>query len=176
MSEVRPDFDLEDLDELIGEVSPPEKEEKSKPKRKSSSSRTLRKRIEEMLKLLGMLLSGLDSYDGGVIIEAAPELASQLDQLAKESPRVRRFIEAALETGAWSGVVGVLGMKVVVPMAVHHSLLPDPVNVNVAALLEVPVKPKREKTSVEEAQEEAWPYSVIPGGDDDEGDPAPEAS
>lgn len=102
-----------------------------------------------MLVIVGTVISGLDSFDGQVIIEAAPQLAEQLDNLAKESPRVRRFIEAALETGAWSGVIGVLGMNVIAPIAVHHRLLPEPVNTQAAQLLGVPVREPRSKPEPE---------------------------
>lgn len=174
MSDGPIEFDIEELEkiEVVTEATDPEEAPADEPEgsrrgsrrgrrrstsdrrsssggRSSSSSRSFRKRIEGMLVIVGTVISGLDAFDGQVIIEAAPQLAEQLDNLAKESPRVRRFIEAALETGAWSGVIGVLGMNVIAPIAVHHRLLPEPVNTQAAQLLGVPVREPRSKPEPE---------------------------
>lgn len=149
------DLDIDKLEEIEIAAQEPEPEEK-KPKAKRSRSRSsgssgsvkrgsFKGRIEAMIKLAGQILSGFDQYDGSVIIESAGDVAEQLDILAKESPRVRKFIESALETGAWSGVIGVVGMEVVLPIAVHHRMLPDPINSTLAELREIPVRePKPE--------------------------------
>lgn len=134
--------DLEDLDEI---VSAPEPEKKKPTRRKPSSSKqSLERRLAKLIELIGTVTSGLDSYDGAVIVDNAPKLASALVDLANESPRARRILEGLLEGGAWAGVGTVFVWEIATPIALHHRMLPEPINTNLAEIRGVPVKePKK---------------------------------
>ena len=153
--------DLESLDEVITPKPEKRSSTKSKSKRSTSSRKPpLEKRLTTMIKLIGEVTSGLDKYDGQVIVEAAPRLAEALVELANENERAKRFLESALEGGAWAGVGAVVGWEIVTPIAVHHRMLPEPINGNLAEIRGIPVKePKRRAESpltvVREAPEPA---------------------
>lgn len=135
------------------EFIPPPSEAGKASKGKSSSGSKSKKggltitQLENGLKsnfeLLGIALTGFDEFDGNVIVDKAPELASALTELAKANPRVRASLESLLEVGAWGGVITVFGGQIMLPIAVHHNWLPDNINRMLAEQGEIPVKGQR---------------------------------
>jgi hypothetical protein len=67
-------------------------------------------------------------------------MSDALIDIAKTNPTVMRFLEGLIATSAWSGVITVFGMQVIMPIAVHHSLLPEPVNTFLAQSGDIDVK------------------------------------
>lgn len=156
------DFDLDELDRLNERLEDPEPEPKPKPKRTKPTTKgkgtgtrkaPLQKRLATMIELVGTVVSGWDAYDGSVITDNAVALAEQLEALAKENPRVKRFLEGTLETSAWAGVLGVFGTNIMVPIAVHHSMLPEPINGNLATVFDIPVRPRKPKPNADTGEQ-----------------------
>lgn len=135
---------LEDLDEVI---SAPEPKSKSSKSTSSSTGRkqSLEKRLEGMLSLIGDVTTGFDKFDGTTIKEAAPRLAKALVDLANENPRAKRVLEGMLEGGAWAGVGTIVAWEIATPIALHHSMLPEPIQSNLAEIRGVPVKERKRK-------------------------------
>lgn len=123
----------------------------SKAKSKSKASSTdltlqqLEKAVQRQFELFGMLLSGYDAYDGQVITEKAPDLAEALLELARTHKPVRRFLEKMVATGAYSTVVALVGGEIMLPIAVHHQWLPEPVNDVIAETRDIPLRPKPDR-------------------------------
>jgi hypothetical protein len=140
------DVTVEDLDGLT-EIIEPKPERKTKSKTSSTGRKPpLAKRLTTMVELIGNVTSGFDKYDGSVIVDNAPKLAEALVELANESPRAKRVLEGMLEGGAWAGVGAVVGWEIVTPIALHHRMLPEPIQTNLAEIRGVPVKaPKAPK-------------------------------
>jgi hypothetical protein len=65
----------------------------------------------------------LNMADGSAILAGAPALASALDDLAKENPRVRKVLEGMLATGAWSGVA-IAAANIALPILANHDMMP----------------------------------------------------
>lgn len=128
---------------------------KSSSKSKSASSTDLnitqlKRAVERQFELFGMLLSGYDSYDGQVIAEKAPDLADALIELAKTHRPVRRFLEKMVATGAYSTVIALVGGEIMMPIAVHHQWLPEPINNAIAESQGIPLREKKERVSNED--------------------------
>jgi hypothetical protein len=126
----------------------------SKPKTNSGITLAqLETGLTKQFELLGALLSGFDSYDGGVIVDKAPNMAEALIEVAKSSPTAKRFLEGLVATGAWSGVVMVLGGDVLLPIAVHHRMLPGTVNDVIATIQDIPLRESKNNDSTKEQAE-----------------------
>ena len=99
----------------------------------------LRKQLEANFQMLGIGLMGFDTFDGEIIVEKAPDLAKALCDLAEANPKVRRRLNSLVEVGAWGGVASLLGTQIILPIAVHHNLLPDTINGFLANQADIPV-------------------------------------
>lgn len=143
--------DLTDLDETIS--TPPV----DKPSRtaKSKSRKPLLKRLESMFKLIGNVTTGLDKFDGELIEAKAAKLAAALVELANENARAKAILESMLEGGAWAGVGMVVTWEIATPIAVHHRILPEPVNSNLAAALDIPLRERKERPPASEGEGES---------------------
>jgi hypothetical protein len=164
---------IEDLDEIDGLISAPEKPKKTSSSRKGSrgggSSSALSRRLEKMIGLLGNVIEPMDQFDGQILKDNSKEIAEALADLANESPRVKAFLEGSLEGGAWTAVGLLIGGKVVLPVAVHHSWLPATMNDQLAAGMDIPVRRKKARRVPVET-----PGHTIPEvGDDQEGEIVP---
>jgi hypothetical protein len=137
--------DLQDLDEVISAPEPKPRSSKSTSSLSSGRKQPLEKRLEGMLALIGDVTSGFDKYDGTVIKDAAPRLAKALVDLANENPRAKRVLEGMLEGGAWAGVGTIVAWEIATPIALRHSMLPEPIQSNLAEIRGVPVKEKKKK-------------------------------
>lgn len=60
--------------------------------------------MTEIYVQIGSIVMLFDAPFGNALIENSKKCAESLDRLAKESPGVRRALEAMLSTGAWSAV------------------------------------------------------------------------
>lgn len=110
------------------------------PTPKRTAKRDLKSRLEESFSLLGVLSYAFDPFDGQMILENSGRLAESLTNLAKANPAVRKALEAALAVGAWGEVFSVLIGGILGPILVHHRLLPDGINANLATALSIPLK------------------------------------
>lgn len=85
------------------------------------SARSLEARIDGFFAGIGSLLYPFDQVCGGAILEQSGELASALDALARENPKVKQSLERMLAGGAWSGVV-LAAAPIAFAIAGHHVL------------------------------------------------------
>jgi hypothetical protein len=167
------EFTVEDL-EGVGDLIDEKPDRKPDTKRKSTGSTgrkpPLKKRLETMIGLIGNVTAGFDQFDGGVIKDNAEAVADALVDLANESPRAKRVLEGLLEGGAWAGVGAVVGWEIVTPIAVHHRMLPEPFNTNLANVRRIPLKDRKvPKISPTGPRLVAVPVDL----DDDSPDPSP---
>lgn len=61
--------------------------------------------------------------DGAAVIQHGPGLATALDRLAKDDPRVASALERMLTAGAWSGVLAAAA-PILVSVAANHNMIP----------------------------------------------------
>lgn len=85
------------------------------------SARSLEARIDGFFAGIGGILYPFDRICGGAILEQSGELASALDALSKENPKVKQSLERMLAGGAWSGVV-LAAAPIAFAIAGHHVL------------------------------------------------------
>lgn len=95
----------------------------SAPSTPRQSRASLSPRLQSLLGTIGMAVFVVNQADGMAIMQGAVGLADALDALARENPQVRKVLEAALQTSAWSGVI-VASASIVVPILSNHDLLP----------------------------------------------------
>lgn len=119
---------------------------KAKPRTQRPTLPQIEKAMSANLKILGMAVSGFDSYDGEVLIKASDEIAKQLVEVAKVSPKTRAMLEGLMSAGAYGGLMTVVTSQVVMPIAVHHGMLPEAVNTMLAHSFDIPVKGNNENT------------------------------
>jgi hypothetical protein len=94
------------------------------PPRPSSGRRqALAPRLEQLIGTVGFAVCMANMTDGTAILNGAPALASALDDLARENPRVRKVLEGLLATGAWSGVA-IAAANIAMPILANHDMLP----------------------------------------------------
>jgi len=110
--------------------------------------------LRSSFELLGLGLMAVDHFDGQIIVDKSGDMAEALIELAKVNPSVRRMLESLVGVGAWSGVITVFGAQVALPIAVHHNLLPEPVNTMLAESGDIPVKPRKGKLRVIDGENE----------------------
>lgn len=67
----------------------------------------------------GTLISGADPVCGGAIVRSAPELARNLDELARQDPAVYRWLTALSAPGGWGGVA-VAALPIAQAVISHH--------------------------------------------------------
>lgn len=85
------------------------------------SARSLEARIDGFFAGIGGILYPFDRICGGAVLEQSGELASALDALARENPKVKQSLERMLAGGAWSGVV-LAAAPIAFAVAGHHVL------------------------------------------------------
>lgn len=101
----------------------------SAPKNQKVTKRPLNERLTEELSGWAIMLAmvpGCQS-DAMVVVQGAPRLSDALAHLANENPRVKKALEALLESGAWLQVGAALS-AIVIPIAANHGLLPQGVS------------------------------------------------
>lgn len=72
---------------------------------------------------IGLLLMPFQPFDGTVVLNGAPELAKQLDELARRDPKIKAALERALTGSAWAGIIGA-SVNIALPILAYHNLLP----------------------------------------------------
>lgn len=111
-----------------------EGKEDEKPKRgpgrpKGSTNRNVMgiAKIEESLNtqftMIGTMVYAFNQYDGTVILQGSPKLASSLASLCEKNPKVRRNIERMLAGGSYGEVIVAAGL-IAVPIMANHGLMP----------------------------------------------------
>ncbi len=68
---------------------------------------------------VGTMVYAFDPICGQAVIQAAPECAKALNDLAKQNDAVRRVLVQFLETSAW-GLVMVAHAPILIAVAMHH--------------------------------------------------------
>ncbi len=163
------DLSIEELANLEGDLESGDKPKKAKPKKTTTRKRPLEKRLEEFFGMIGLGVSVVDEFDGKTILSKSSDLAKSLDKLASENASVKRILEALLTGSAWAEVVGVLG-TVLVPIAVHHRMLPDEINDRVATMMSVPLVEPKPKKDEEKRPEIVRRADGSKPGDETDGD------
>lgn len=96
----------------------------TKPKAASGGRQApLAGRLQEAIGGLGIMVALVNEVDGLAIIEGAERLSIALDKAAKQSPAVKRTLEAALTGGVWAEVAFATS-AIAFPIMVNHRLLP----------------------------------------------------
>lgn len=141
-----------ELAEAIKPIDPPSQASSkssnaSSSKQAKSSSRNTKKGDSELIsgltstvELLGVGVSFLDEFDGDVIHDKATIIAEAFVELSHHNPRVRKLLEQLVTGSAWGGVLMVVGTEVALPIAIHHGMLPEPINSVMAEARDIPVK------------------------------------
>lgn len=142
--------DLEGIEAIVDSEPEKPKRSRSRSSSRSPSKASLEKRLKTMIELIGNVTSGFDQFDGLIIRDSAEDLAKALVDLANENPRARRVLEGMLEGSAWAGVGAVVGWQIVTPIAVHHRMLPEPINTNLAEIRGIPLRERRVRPEAEE--------------------------
>jgi len=130
-----PDQSLQDQN-LTNQSDPNESQAESigssaekKPKRASSKLAWSQQR-EILAKMLNALLNGAggivatrDQYDGAVIVAGTPRLVEAILQVADNDKVFRLYIITLIETGVYANVA-IAALAIVLPIAMHHNLIP----------------------------------------------------
>lgn len=96
---------------------------KTKGKGKGSGKVPAKDDLSAVIGMLGLSVwTTYDQYDGERIMESADDLADALVKAARESPALRKTLNALLTGSAW-GAVGTALMPMLLPIAEHHGLI-----------------------------------------------------
>ena len=102
-----------------GETSAPAKTSAPKPKASTVRKKDLRGKLEASIGVVGVGVGLLDRYDGAVIHNGAPALATALADWADQDEKARKYIEMLAFDAPWIGVVMIL-LSMGFPIAAHH--------------------------------------------------------
>lgn len=95
----------------------------------SGTTGAWQKRLEagltDMGQGLGMVIGIVDAYDGQVIQQGIPTLAHALIRPAEQNAKVRKALTQMVEGGVW-GAVLVAAFPIVIPILIHHGVIPQP--------------------------------------------------
>lgn len=86
----------------------------------------MRQELSQTLGMIGLAVMAADAYDGLVIIDRTPQTVNALMEVAAHNPRVRKILEQMLEVSVWAAL-GTAVAGIVVPIGVHHGVIPLPV-------------------------------------------------
>lgn len=84
---------------------------------------TLSSQLTDLGKGLGELVKLANEFDGKVIANGAPNLASALMKPAETNPKVRAALTKVADGGAWGAVI-IAASAIVIPILANHQLLP----------------------------------------------------
>lgn len=91
----------------------------------------LQKQLEEFLGTPALIYGAVgDEYGAWIIANRTPAMAEAWYELAQQNAGVRRVLENLVEGSAWGGVI-LSSLSVVLPLLVHHGVVPvaqDPFN------------------------------------------------
>lgn len=97
------------------------------PKRAGRATRAdrLQDSLAELLALPSLAYAATgDTWAASHVAERAPIMAEAWVELGKENPAVMRVLQKITTTSAWGGVIMATG-GTLLPLAIHHNLLPD---------------------------------------------------
>ena len=84
-------------------------------------------KIEESLStqftMIGTAVYAFNNYDGTVILQGTPKLASSLASLCDKNPKVKKNIERMLSGGAYGEVI-MAAAFIAIPIMANHDLMP----------------------------------------------------
>lgn len=103
----------------------------TKPSTKAPRQSSLETRLAGSLTQLGLMVAATGAgtgkpalqADGMAVITHAPGIATALDQVAKDDPRVRAALERVLTVSTWGALVGAM-LPLVVAIAGNHGVIP----------------------------------------------------
>lgn len=123
----------------------------NRPKKTTTSAprkATLETRLNDSITTLGMIVAGVGGMtspavqaDGVLVIQHAPNLASALDTVAKNDPRVARALERMLTVGTY-GVLLAAVTPLALGIAANHGIVPPALAAQLGAT--VPEQPADE--------------------------------
>lgn len=88
--------------------------------------------LTEMYGFVALAIMPFDANCAMAIMQAAPEAAKSLDNLAKTNPAVKRVLIAITQTSAWGAVI-TAHLPIIIAITVHH--VPAVKNSNIGAML-----------------------------------------
>lgn len=102
-----------------------------KPGTRTPRQSSLETRLADSLTQVGVLVAGVGAgtgraavqADGLAVIRQAPALASALDGIAKDDPRVRAALERLLTVSTWGALVSAC-IPLVASIAANHGMIP----------------------------------------------------
>lgn len=96
---------------------------KAAPPTSSRWALQLEKKLYQFFITVSAFVSMFNEYDSKVLEENAESLAHNWMALAEENPKVRRALEAMLETNAWGGAL-IATAAVAIPIMGNHGYIP----------------------------------------------------
>lgn len=106
-----------------GGTSPPHRASPVPSDRRPQGIRKIEESLTASFVTLGLGLSMVDLFDGQVIALNAERLARSWSDLAAQNATVRKYLERAMQGGAWGAAIGSTAM-VAVPILVRHGMAP----------------------------------------------------
>lgn len=110
--------------ETVREIRPPDRAKA--PRIAAQRKRSLTKELQSSIEGLGTIVYVLDPFDGAAIHGGAEPLARALNDLAKDSDVLYRFLTAANRSTKWGALALAVG-GIALPILSHHGLLPLPI-------------------------------------------------
>jgi hypothetical protein len=98
--------------------------------------------LEAFFASIGAVVVALEPSDpvcGVAILEGSGNLAKQLENLAKQNPRIEKALRSMLSTGAWSGVAIAAG-TIALPILQHHGFVPTGVSMPTFEMPDIPME------------------------------------
>lgn len=94
------------------------------PRAATGRTPALQKKLEEFFSAPALIYSfGGDEYGAHIIATRTPAMAKAWYDLAQENAAIKRMLTRLAEGSAWGGVV-LSTSAVLIPLAVHHGMLP----------------------------------------------------
>lgn len=140
--------DVEAVLDGLKEDEPGKVSESTAPKKATPRAGSLERRLREMFQNMGAGIMFMDPVCGGMVAKQAPALAEAFDALAKENATIRRWLEGAIQGGAYAGVLQAC-FPIVITVAAHHGNI----NPEIAAALGIDVPIRKQPTRGEQAVE-----------------------
>lgn len=110
------------LDQLDIKDTPP-KDRASAPRRGRDTNKRLREGLEGIYSLGGIVLSLKCQVCAQIVLESATQRANEWIHLAEQNPAVKRALETLVSGSVWGEVV-IGNIAMVMPILVHHQILP----------------------------------------------------
>jgi hypothetical protein len=111
--------------------------------------------VTQLLTLMSLGVSMIDTYDGSVLLTSAPNVGKSIATLAAKDKKVQETLTKFLRAGSWAAVIS-SGLPIVMAVGANHGFLPA----NDITLMDTGVEPtiyRRARESVPEQEEMTYP-------------------